>query len=361
MKLSREDALGQLLVMGLGESRWSSSLERLLRACRPGGILLSAQSLRSPEGTAELLARVARALAIPPFLALEEEGGTVDPLRAFFPPLPSPRAAAGEGSVAVTRLGELVAAGLKLLGFNTNFAPLLDLSTDFSDALFGSRTFSSSPHRVARCGESFVRGLRRFKILACGKHFPGLGGAKVDSRSHLPRVGKPMAELWRKDLVPYRQLHSLLPLVLVSHAAYKAYDFDLPRPATLSANVLEGLLRVKLGYRGVAVTDNLDSEVIRRMLDPCEAAVRALNAGCDLLLVGYRGEFINVIFAALHKALEAGRLSNRRLEQALVRIRLAKKGLAPPGGRVSQCALDRLARQFENFSRRLKPQEQKIA
>lgn len=361
MSATGADLLGQLLIIGFTENRWKSAAERLLRDISPGGVLFSAQNLRTPEFTAELLQQVASTLAVPAFLALAEEGGTVDPLQVFFPPLPSPRAAAEKSLSAVERLGELTGAGLKLLGFNTNFAPVLDLASPFCEPILGTRTFGQDAGKVARSGKAFLHGLRQSMILACGKHFPGTGSAKLDARSRLPVVGKTMAELWSQDLVPYRELLRHLPLVMVSHAAYKAYDYDLPRPATLSMKVLEGLLRTKLGYQGVAVADDLAGEAVRGTLDPGEAAVRSVNAGCDLLLVGPSGASTEAVLAGLKRGLESGKLPERRVEQALERIRTAKKALPLPRGKPSKGAVDQLARQFEKFGKEFAPREQKIA
>ncbi len=364
MNVSHADALGQLLIIELNERSWTGSCERLLRLYRPGGILLSGESLRAPASCAELLREVGCALGSVPFLVLEEEGGTLNPLRAFLPPLPSPRAAAQKGPPAVERLGQLAGAALKFLGFNTNLAPVLDLATPSSEPILGTRAFSPDAHQVARCGEAFVRGLRRHEILACGKHFPGLGGLQIQGESSLPVVGKPMGELWREDLVPYRELLKKLPLVIVSHCAYKAYDFDVLRPAAVSASVLQGLLRVKLGYHKVALADIRQTEAISSMLDLVEAGVRSVNAGCDLLLLGRGEQSIQAVFSGLRKAIESGKLSTRRLQKSLGRIRLAKKRLTPPTGRISKRTLDQLVRQFESFSKECQApggEDQKIA
>jgi beta-N-acetylhexosaminidase len=158
-----------------------------------------------------------------------------------------------------------------------------------------------------------------------------------------------MAELWREDLVPYRALLPRLPLVLVSPAAYKAYDFNLLQSAGLSPRVVEGLLRVKLGYNGVAIACGLESEAVRGTLQLGEAAVHALRAGCDALLLE-KAEAAEVVHEALREAFESGRLANPRVEQALKRIQLAKKGLKPPSGRLSRGSLDRVVREFTDFA-----------
>jgi beta-N-acetylhexosaminidase len=347
--------LGQLLVIKVEDSAWTASLERLLRRYRPLGVLFHGP--RNAKSAAELTSRATRALEFPSLLGLEEEGGAVDPLRAFLPPLPSPRAAAERGLSAVSRLGELAGSALKLLGFNANCAPLLDLGGPGSkgppgfEGTLATRAFASDPRHVARCGEAFIHGLRRHQILACAKHFPGLGGLRGSSTPGLAVISKPMAQLWHEDLVPYRQLLTQLPLVLVSHAAYKAYDFDVPRPAAHSVNVLEGLLRVKLRYEGLAVADVAKTEDAQEALDLGEKAVRSVKAGCDVLLLEGCEKPAEVVLTALEKALDAGRLSAERLEQSFKRIRLLRKSLAPPGGKISRTAVDQLARQFEDFSR----------
>ncbi len=351
--------IGQFLLLEIEEDRWTASLERRLRALRPGGILLSARSLQAPEATAALLAKIVAALRQPPILAIEEEGETVDPLRAVLPPLPSPRAAAGKGLKAVARMGELTGAALRLLGFNTVLAPLLDVAPPGSE---DPRAFSSEPQVVADCGKAYLDGIDRHRIFTCARSFPGLGSAKVDRQSSMPLVGKTMAELWREDLVPYRALHSRLPLVMVGHGAYKAYDFDLPRPAALSSSVIEGLLRVKLGYRGVTVADDLASEVIRRTTDPQESAVKSLVAGCDLLRVsGSQEKIAAVILDGLKRNLEAGKVPAARVEQALARLRAIRKHLAPPRARFPHREFDRLAREFEEFANEFRSRGEKIA
>ena len=344
-----QNDLGQLLILKLNELRWSSSLELFLHRLLPGGVVIDGSLTGGAEGVCEFLLNLARAAPTLPFLAIEEEGGAVDPLRAFLPPLPSPRAVAEKGLPAVRRLGELVGAALQLLGFNTDLAPGLDLASRSSEKTSETRAFSPDPQQVAKCGAAFLRGLERRNVLACGKHFPGLGTAQYSSPTEPPLVSKSMAELWREDLVPYRALLLQLPLVLVSTAAYKAYDFDLLQSAGLSPRVVEGLLRVKLGYKGVAIACGLETEAVRGTLDLGEAAVHGLRAGCDMLLLE-KAEAAEVAHEALSTARESGKLPSPRIEQALKRIQLAKKGLKPPSGRLSRRSLDRVVREFTEFS-----------
>ena len=351
-----DNDLGQLLLLELNELRWDSSLERFLRRLHPGGVLIDAPLTEGAGTVGEFLFKAVGAVADLPFLALREEGGTMDPLRAFLPPLPSPRAAADRGLAAVRRLAELVGAGLHLLGFNTDLAPLLDVASPAAGSISETRAFSSNPQQVARCGAAFLDGLERRGIRACGKHFPGLASAQSTRATELPLVTKSMAELWREDLVPYRALLPRLPLVLISTAAYKAYDFDLLQSAGLSPKVVEGLLRIKLGYNGVAIACGLETKAVRGTLDLGEAAVQALRAGCDMLLLE-EAEAAEQAQTALSAARESGKLSGPRVEQALKRIQLAKQGLKLPRGPLPGESLARLLREFKDFSNQFRPED----
>lgn len=345
MNAPGENNLGQLLILALKELRWDSSLERLLDRFRPGGILIDAPLTAGVEALAEFLSKAAGAVATLPLLTIREEGGAMDPLRAFLPSLPSPRAAAQRGDSAVRRLGDLVGSALRLLGFNTDLAPLLDLAMPDE-----TRVFSPEPAQTARSAAAWLDGLKLHGGLACGKHFPGLAGARSSNPAEPPLVSKSMAELWRDDLLPYRALLPRLPILLVSSAAYKAYDFDLPQSAGLSSKVVEGLLRVKLGYDGVAIAYGLEWENVRGSLRLEEAAVQALRAGCDMLLVEDAG-VAERMRAALRDALDSGKLSSLRVEQSLKRLQTAKRALTPPAGSVPRRSLDRLVKEFTHFSR----------
>jgi beta-N-acetylhexosaminidase len=337
--------LGLLLVLKLEESRWTASLQRLLQCIRPAGVLLPARDLPDAGATAGFLARLGRALESGPILALEEEGGAHDPLRGFLPPLPSARSAAQMGESGVRCLGELIGLALKLEGFNTCFAPVLDLSTNRSERILGARTFAADASEVTRYAGAFLRGLQRHGIMACGKHFPGLGGDEAE-QSYPEIIGKPMGDLWREDLLPYRRLLPHLPLILVSQAAYKAYDYDLPQPAAFSERVVQGLLHSKLSYGGLAIADVSGAP----SAETSECAARAVKAGCNLVVVG-AGNSAEAARERLKKALESGMLASQRLERSLKKIAEARKGLRAPPGKVSHSAVEQLARRIEGFGK----------
>ena len=350
MRAIRQEDLGQLLFLRLRENRWGATVEKALRVSPPGGVHLGEPLPRSMAATREFVLKVARALPRVPFLAVREEGGTHDPLTHFLPALPSPRAAAGKELSAVALVGNLIGEALSLLGLNTNLAPLLDLATPLTERKLRARAFGADARRVADCGGAFLHGLERHKIFACGKHFPGWGSVPLEDATGLPVSGKPMAALWSEDLVPFKKLLPQLPMVLMSNAAYKAYDFDHPRPASLSAPVVEGLLRIKLGFRGLALSYDLDLPGVRGTLGFGEAVVQSLAAGCDMVVVDQGQPFESARWA-IQAALESGRLAPQRVGQAIERIRAARKRIRMPSGKFSWAAAERLRRRFESFAK----------
>ncbi len=356
MSSSPASSLGQLLIVGLDEHRWSSGLERRLRTLQPSGVLLLPRCLRTPGQTAALLARISQACNAPPFLAITEEGGSANPLKAFLPPLPAPHALARLGPKAMNKSGELIGSALAPLGFNLNFAPRFDLANPSDKPGLDVQTFGSDANHVARCGRAFIAGLQGHKILPCGKHFPGRGAPEYDQNG-APMVGKSMAEMWREDLLPFRKLLPHLPLLKLSNVSYKAYDFDVPQPAARSAKVVHDLLRVKLQYRGLAVADLLEliEEVSRHMGSKgvfgmsYEAFAESIKAGCDLQIVKWGEGSTDAALGKIERAIDSGMLGQERVADALQRIRTTKKGLKHPSGKVSARRFDALAPEFEAF------------
>jgi beta-N-acetylhexosaminidase len=361
---SGRQLLTGLLIIELDDVRWSRGLEKWLEDWQPAGVILGGSYLRTPELTAEFLARAARALSAPPILALREGGGSLGPLRNFFPRIPSPRAVARQGPRAARKLGELMGSALRLIGFNTMFAPSLDLSAPYSDNLLHNHIFSSHPEIVTRCGGEFIHGLQRHGILSAPGHFPGISDAKLDSISKLHTASKSMADMWREDLIPFRRLLRHSPFVVISHLPYKAYDFDLARPASMSRSVLQGLLRNKLGYRGVTVAgfwhatkllseasspDTSEDGSVTVLL--FSAYSESIAAGCDLQ-VAFPGEKnAQHVLRSLQQAGELGTLPRARIEEATKRVRTAKKVLRRPSGKLNRKSFNKLAREFEDFAR----------
>lgn len=349
MSTFQETDPGRMLFLRLRENRWSKSLEKTLRDTPPGGVLLAEPLPRSPEGLQTFIARIRRACVKPVFIAIGQDGGDCDPLSRHFPALPSPRIVAIKDSDAVGRMADLIGEALGLLGFNTNFAPSLDLASDLCKKKLGTRAFGNDPHQVTEWGGAFVRGLARHRILACGKHFPGRGSMPGEQTAGLRVSAKPMAALWSEDLLPFRRLLPHLPMILIGSAAYKAYDFDVPRAASLSSSVVQGLLREKLGYRGLALALDLESSDVHGALGFDQAVIQSVESGCDMIIVDQGAHFTSAL-QALETETQAGRLPAARVAQALRRIRSTARRIPPMPQRIAMRGVENLQNRFEKFT-----------
>jgi beta-N-acetylhexosaminidase len=335
-----------LLFLRLRENRWTKVLERTLRETPPGGVLLAEPLPRSMSEVPRIAAKIREACYGPVFIAMRQEGGDRDPLSRYFPALPSPGIVATHGSEVVGHMAELIGEAMRRLGINTNFAPCLDLKSDCSLSASG---FGRDSALTGACGESFVQGLARHGILPCAKHFPGEGSVPPEQAGQLPVSAKPMAALWREDLAPFRRVLPQLPMLLVSAAAFKAYDFDMPKPASLSSAVVGGLLRTKLGYRGLALAYDLEAWRVRGPLGFAEAVVQSLVAGCDIVIVD-QGSLWDVAVGAIRAAFDTERVPESRFTESLGRWAAAVKQAPPLPRKISVRVEQDLRRRFRLFA-----------
>ncbi|HVP39869.1 MAG TPA: glycoside hydrolase family 3 N-terminal domain-containing protein [Candidatus Saccharimonadales bacterium] len=304
---------------------------------------------------ARLIARAARLGLGPPLLALDEEGGLVSQLRAAAWESPGPRVLARGGDAALARAsGRAVARALRSLGFNLNFAPVADVDTARNSPVIGARAVSGDPAEVARWCAAWIHAHQAAGVAATGKHFPGHGAAEADSHLTLPEVRRPRALLKRLDLPPFlAAARAGVAAVMTAHVRYP--ELDPGRAATFSPRIL-GLLRGPLGFAGLVVTDSLEMAGARGARSG-EEAVRALLAGCDLLLYAAPGDRWQAGWRAVQAAVRAGRVAPARVEEALARglqvatayrARPARRAAAPGAG--LRRAWDRAARAALYFS-----------
>jgi beta-N-acetylhexosaminidase len=305
---------GQLLTLGFDGVEMTPALRRHLAELQPGGIILFARNIQSPRQTWQLLRDCQSAVRTPLFLCVDMEGGTVDRLRDVVAPAPAVADIAASGSRQLYRQhGRLIGDECRALGFNTDFAPVVDLALAPSLPVMRSRTVSADPEATITYAREFLRGLREAGILGCGKHFPGLGEAALDTHRELPAIPKPWRRLWDEDLVPYRRLHRQMPFVMIAHAAYTAVT-RTPLPASLSPKWITSILREKIGYRGLVISDDLEMGGVQAALPVGEAAVATLLAGADIFLVCHKEELVSEAFDAVCRALSRPSFAARVVE-----------------------------------------------
>lgn len=279
-----KETAGRTLMVGFEGAFPDHACTKNIRDLRPGGIILFSRNLDSPSQTMELLRRLRALLPEPPLLALDQEGGRVSRLEPFIGPTPSAAALGQAGESAVSSFGASTAMALRSLGFNLDFAPVVDLCAPESPNGIGERAFGTDPDMVARMAGSFLSALQDNGVAGCLKHFPGLGDTAVDSHFELPVVERSLERLMRDDLVPYRELRNSCAAVMVGHGHYMSLNPEAPLPASCSPEVVDGLLRHDLEYRGLVVSDDMEMGAVAGLDIEGDGAVRAIAAGCDLVL-----------------------------------------------------------------------------
>ncbi len=304
------------------------------------GAILFAHNIGTAYETA-VLCRQIKAEANRPFiLAVDQEGGRV--ARLNWPPftsLPPMRELGRRGDAELAeRAGRLLAFELRALGFDWDFAPVLDVDTNPLNPVIGDRSFHHQANEVARLGVALARGLEAGGVASCGKHFPGHGDTTQDSHLTLPRLPHDLERLRRVELVPFRAFaRAGLSAVMTAHVVFEAVDPGIP--ATMSRKALDLILRGELGFQGVIVSDDLEMKAVADYFPVEEAAVVGALAGVDLFLACHRAEVQHKVIEALVKAVESGRLPLERVLEANRRLDLlAGKFAHPPEDRVQQLA-----------------------
>jgi len=324
--LSLEEQVGQLFWIGFQGTTLGEPLRTLLDRVRPAAIILFARNIENAEQVRSLIDGVNGILRVPPFVALDQEGGRVNRLKPILGPVPASLdlAARRDAAAAVRRQAGAMAAALRTLGFNVNLAPVLDLSDRDTQNGIGDRAFGADPRVVCSLARAFLEAHLKAGVLPVGKHFPGLGSAQGDTHLTLPVIAKSRARLYDEDLLPYRRLRRLLPIVMTGHAFYPALQGRRRGPATLSRAVVEDLLRRRLRYRGIIVTDDLEMGAVEQRQGAAAQALAAFSAGNDGLMFCGSEEKIREAYEGILAALLRGEIDAKRLGRSVRRIAALK-------------------------------------
>jgi beta-N-acetylhexosaminidase len=303
--------LGQHLFIGFAGRELDEFARRLLNTIQPGGVVLFTRNV----GSAGELRRLGRALrtelAFRPLVAMDMENGRVNRLRDIVGELPTIEELKREGTPEKAEdFGRTLGRWLHQFCVDIDFAPVLDLELfgDKTDNALRDRCWGKTADEVVTWAGAFIEGLEREGVAACPKHFPGLGGATLDSHEKLPVITRSREQLLRDDLQPYFYFLRRLTTVMVGHGQYPAFD---KKPASLSHAVITNLLRQQLGFDGLVLTDDLEMGAISSFED---AVVEAVNAGADMVLVCHTAEKA----LAAHEALS--KIPAERLAESQTRI-----------------------------------------
>ena len=327
MPLALRRQIGQLLIAGFGGGQIPIELRSLAREFGLGGVILFARNVADPEQVAELSFDASRLTPdLPAWVSIDQEGGRVARLKTPFTEWPPMATLGRSGDEALAeRFARALAAELKAVGVTLDYAPVLDIHTNPKNAVIGDRALADTPEDVARLGSAIVRTLQGEGIAACGKHFPGHGDTTADSHDELPLVEHPPDRLRAIELTPFRAaIDAGVASITTAHVLVPSLDEQ--RPATLSTPIVTDLLRRELGFGGVILSDDLEMSAIASQYAVPSAAVLAVEAGCDgLLICGADHDTQVASLEALVHAVEDHRLSLARVDDALARQHRAKE------------------------------------
>ncbi len=356
-KLELRQQIGQLLVIGFDGAEMFPGLSSLLTAMQPSGVILFARNIVSAPQTHKLLKDCRTYVSRPLFTCVDLEGGRVDRFRNVFGSAPSAADVfASRDPKLFRKHGKGIGDSCRALGFNVDLAPVVDLALEASRTVMNSRAVSANPKEVIHYAREFLAGLASSGVIGAAKHFPGLGEANLDTHHELPSVKKSWKNLWEEDLVPYRMMRRELPMVLVGHANYPLVTGD-SSPASLSKKWITEVLRKKIGYRGLIVSDDLEMGGVLAAGDIEHATVEHIRAGGDLCLICHQEEFVRRGHEALIRETERNKKFADRVRDSARRVlafkakstELRKRTPAP-----SQEKVARLTRQLWEFSEQVR-------
>jgi beta-N-acetylhexosaminidase len=321
--------IGQLFMAGIPGPQLDEGTEALIRDYHLGGVILFSRNVEDPIQLATLCRDLQRCSLMyqesPLFLAVDQEGGRVARLREPFTKFPGNTAIGSDDDpvAKATAFGRITATEMRLVGLNMNLAPVVDVRRGKTEKHLEGRTFGEDPALVALLGRTVIRSLQDHGVMAVAKHFPGLGRTALDPHLTLPKIEIELSELEDVNLPPFAAaVGEGVSGIMSSHAVYPALDGELP--ATLSRIVLTDLLRKRLNFEGLILTDDLEMGAIEKHWGVAQGAVAAFDAGADILLICKDQNFVVEAFEAIRRHLLQEEISYERLHQSYERIMKSK-------------------------------------
>jgi len=323
--------IGSLCIFGFEGTTVPSEIRHFISEWNLGGVILFKRNIESKEQLKELIAELKNVGArcnVPLLISVDHEGGRVFRLPPPFTQIPTARDVGAYCNTPLQenyalQIGQLMGRELREVGFNLNFAPVLDVDTNPNNPIIGDRAYSSDPQIVSQVALQIAEGLRSEGLIPCGKHFPGHGETTKDSHLDLPEVDLPLSRLEKVELLPFREaIANQMEMLMTAHVLYPQIDPEFP--ATLSKKIITGILREKLGYKGVVISDDFLMKAISDRYGVSQAARLFLEAGGDIVLICKEAGVQTETLESLEKWVGDKKI----LEQSLTRINALKKRLS---------------------------------
>ncbi len=322
-KMTLNEKIGQMVIVGLDGYEVDDNTRTIIEKYQVGGFILFGKNISDSNQLRALnnsLKSTNTKNEIPLFISVDEEGGSVSRMPAEFQNLPNNKeiGKVNNGDFSY-KIGGILAEEIKSFGFNMDFAPVLDINSNPKNPVIGDRSFGSNANIVSKLGIKTMKGIQMGGVIPVVKHFPGHGDTAIDSHVGLPSVNNDLGRLKSFELIPFDEaIKNNAEAVMIAHILMKKIDAE--NPASLSPTIITDILRKQLNFNGVVITDDMTMGAIIENYKIEEAAVKSVNAGCDIVLVchGYDNEV--VVIETLKKAVEAGTISRERVDESVYRI-----------------------------------------
>jgi len=319
-----EKLAGQMIFCGVAGEDTDPQIREMVESGRVGGLVLMGRSCKDSDRVRNMVERLQSRSPHGLFVGIDQEGGRVMRLREDRFILPSAREMAAWPEKELFEQPYLMAQRMNEIGINVNFAPVADVDSNPANPVIGDRSFGREPGEVWRCAAIYAEAMRRGRIMPCFKHFPGHGDTDKDSHHELPVVKHDAARLEAVELAPFAAAVAWgAEMIMTAHVVYEALDAE--NPATLSEKIISGLLRGRMKYEGIVISDDLEMKAIAGQYDFDAIASGLLRAGVDLALCCNSYETAQGLHRALVRQIEKGTVPLERMEQSVARIRKAKE------------------------------------
>ena len=321
--MTLDEKIGQMFIVGLDGYTIGDNSKELIEKYHVGGFILFSENIKNSNQMLNLINSLKETNAnnkIPLFMAVDEEGGRVSRMPKELKKIPSNKKIGEVNSEEFSfKLGAAIGEEIKSFGFNVDFAPVLDINNNPKNLVIGDRSFGKEPDLVRKLGTQTMKGIQSQNVISVVKHFPGHGDTSVDSHADLPLINNDLERLKSFELIPFKDaIENNADGVMVAHILLPKIDSE--NPASLSKTVITDILRGKLNFNGVVITDDMTMGAIMKNYNIGEAALKSINAGSDIILVchGYNNEV--EIINALKKAAEDGILTEERIDESVYRV-----------------------------------------
>lgn len=324
-EMSLRKKIGQMIVTGFPEETISREFTNLVKEYKVGNVILFQYNQKSRRQLKALCGELEKMIegetGVAPFITSDEEGGIVSRLPLDMPKMPSPLGQAALGEIErVRQAAEITGRELKEVGINFNLAPVLDINNNPNNPVIGVRSYGTTSKEVCTFGMAALRGYKDANIMTTGKHFPGHGDTNQDSHLTLPTITKTWEELLQRELLPFQEAISQgIPAITIAHICFPKVEPE-HIPATMSHKVITGLLREKLGFQGLIISDCMEMKAIKDTYGVAKGSVEAIKGGMDLIFISHTPKEVEKSIETIEEAVQKGEIPMERIDESLRRI-----------------------------------------